>query len=481
MTGHQRRVLTLLGAAFFMTILDGTSLLTALPAIEHDLDPHGTALQWTVTAYAIAFGSLLILFGRAADLYGRRRMFLAGMGLRVVASLACGLAPGIGVLAAGRALQGVSAAIIAPAALSMVMNTFPEGAERNRALGVWGGLGGFGATAGLLLGGLLTDTAGWPWVFWVNIPVGAVVLLLAPAILSESRDRTASRRFDLAGAATLTPALVLLVYVIGQGRWAGAHTLVPLVAIVVLGWAFTRIEKRSPAPLIPGRMLRSRSLVGGNLLLLAAGMSVDGMLITLTGYAQQTLGWSAVRFGLTAAAMTVTAVAGGLTGQRLVTRLGPARVAAAGTVLIGCGCLLLGHTSWLLIGALAVFGAGMGATSVAGQIAALTGVAAKDSGLSAGFADTSFALGTAFGAAVCAGVSSTAGHLAAFETAAGFAAFGLIVAMTVLRPRPTAGDTCLDYGETSGFERVDARRTDPDEYGRADGTAASPGRARSGR
>ena len=196
----RRRVLALLGTAFFMTVLDGTSLLTALPSIENDLRLGGPVIQWTVTAYALAFSGPLLLCGRAADLLGRRRMFLIGMVLRVLASLLCGLAPSAGLLVAGRALQGVSAAIIAPAALSMVMNAFPEGAERNRALGVWGGLGGIGATAGLLLGGLITETLGWRWVFWINLPVGLAVLALAPAVLRESRGPARGRRFDLAGA-----------------------------------------------------------------------------------------------------------------------------------------------------------------------------------------------------------------------------------------------------------------------------------------
>jgi EmrB/QacA subfamily drug resistance transporter len=457
--GRCWHVLALLGAAFFMTILDGTSLLTALPAIEHDLRLHGPAIQWTVTAYALAFCGLLLLCGRAADLLGRRRVFLAGMVLRVLASLGCGLAPSIQVLVAARALQGVSAAIVAPAALSMVMNAFPEGAERNKALGIWGGLGGFGATAGLLLGGIITDTFGWQWVFWVNLPVGAIVLVLAPAVLRESRDRarSRSRSFDIAGALTITPALVLLVYVITRvptAGWASGQTIGLLAAVAVLVWLFILIEKRSVAPLVPFRVLRSRMLIGGNLLLLIVGMAVDGMLITLTSHVQQVLGWSAAQFGLTAAVMTATAIAGALVSQRVATRLGVARVAAAGTVLLGCGCLLLtrisaGGSPVLLPAALLVFGAGMGAAAVCSQITALTSVTEKESGLAAGLADTSFALGTAFGAAICTSVAAArtsaaggptplalmAGQQAAFVAASVFAALGLITALTLLGKR----------------------------------------------
>ncbi|MEV0972052.1 MFS transporter [Microtetraspora glauca] len=453
------RVLALLGTAFFMTILDGTSLLTALPAIEHHLRLHGPAIQWTVTAYALAFSGLLLLCGRAADLLGRRRVFIAGMVLRVLASLACGLAPSIQTLVAARALQGVSAAIIAPAALSMVMNTFPEGTERNKALGIWGGLGGFGATAGLLLGGIITDILGWQWVFWINVPVGTLVLVLAPALLRESRDRARFRSFDIPGALTIAPALVLLVYVITRvptSGWANGQTIGLLAAVAVLVWMFILIEKRSVAPLVPFRALRSRMLIGGNILLLIAGMTVDGMLVTLTSFVQQVLGWSAAQFGLATAMMTVTAVAGALLSQRVVTRIGLGRVAAAGTVLLGCGCLLLtripasGAMS-LLPAALFLFGAGMGAATVCAQIAALTGVTEKDSGMAAGLADTSFAVGTAVGTAICTSVAAartsaiggpaplplalTTGQRAAFGAAGAFAALALITALTLLSKR----------------------------------------------
>ncbi|WP_327248751.1 MFS transporter [Streptomyces sp. NBC_01320] len=451
------RVLALLGTAFFMTILDGTSLLAALPAIEGHLRLHGPAIQWTVTAYALAFSGLLLLCGRAADLLGRRRVFIAGMVLRVVASLACGLAPSIQALVAARAVQGVSAAIIAPAALSMVMNTFPEGIERNKALGIWGGLGGFGATAGLLLGGIITDIFGWQWVFWVNVPVGTLVLVLAPAMLRESRDRTRSRSFDFPGALTIAPALVLLVYVITRvptSGWANGRTIGLLAAVAVLVWMFILIEKRSVAPLVSFQSLRSRMLIGGNLLLLIAGMTVDGMLVTLTSFVQQVLGWPAAQFGLAAAMMTVTAAAGALLSQRIVPRLSLGRVAAAGTVLLGCGCLLLtripaGGPMSLLPAALFLFGAGMGAVTVCGQIAALTGVTEKDSGLAAGLADTSFAVGTALGTAICTSVAAartsaiggptplalTTGQHAAFGAAGVFAALALITALTLLSKR----------------------------------------------
>jgi MFS family permease len=223
-------------------------------------------------------------------------------------------------LVAGRALQGLSAAIIAPAALSMVMNAFPEGAERNRALGVWGGLGGIGATAGLLLGGLITETFGWPWVFWINLPVGLAVLALAPAVLRESRGPARGRPFDLAGAAMVTLAMTLLVYAITRRPAASPARTAGLLAgaavAAVAAALFVLVERHSAAPLLPVRALRSRPLLGGNLVILLAGMTVDGMLVTLTAYGQQVLGWSALRFGLVTAVMTVTSVAGALVSQR---------------------------------------------------------------------------------------------------------------------------------------------------------------------
>ena len=475
MTKNRWHVLALLGTAFFMTILDGTSLLSALPSIERDLGLHGPAIQWTVTVYALAFSGLLLLFGRAADLLGRRKVFLAGMVLRVLSSLLCGLAPSLEILVAARALQGISAAIIAPAALSMVMNAFAEGPERNKALGIWGGLGGFGATAGLLLGGLITDTLGWQWVFWVNIPVGVTILLLAPVLLRERR--THIRGFDLAGALTITPALVLLVYVISRvpsEGWDGSL----LAAAAVLVALFVVIERRSAAPLLPFRLLRSRVLVGGNLLLLIAGLVVDGMLITLTSHVQQVLGWSAVQFGLAAAVMTVTSVVGALFSQRVVTRLGIRQVAASGTVLLGVACLLLTRISadgslGLLLLALLVFGAGMGTAAVCSQIAALTSVVERDSGLAAGLADTSFAIGTALGVAICSSVATasastiggpvtfalTSGHRTAFATAAIFAAIGLFVALTLLGKRPSHSEA--GSPESCGTGRRPASGTTP--------------------
>ncbi|HKN99775.1 MAG TPA: MFS transporter [Pseudonocardiaceae bacterium] len=441
-------LLALVGSAYFMTVLDGTSMLAALPSIRRSLDLTGPALQWTVTAYALAFGGPLLCCGRAADLLGRGRMFRVGMLLRVLASLACGLAPSVGFLVAARAVQGCSAAIIAPAALSMVLGAFPEGPERNRALGIWGGLGGVGATAGLLLGGVLTDALGWPWIFWINVPIGVVVLLLAPALLPVGRPAGGARSLDVAGAVTSTVTLSLAVYTIIQlptAGWLSTRTGLCVAGIGVLATVFLVVERRSAHPLVPVRLLRSRSLAGGNLLVLVAGMAVDGMLVTLTAYVQQGMGWSALRFGLLAAMMTATSVAGALASQRAVTRFGVRAVAIGGAAgLLGAGVLLValpdGGAVWLMLVALFAFGAGMGAAVVSGQIAALSGVRTSDSGFAASLVDACFSLGTAFGAAICTTVAGTAvtvdfaGWRAAFGMVAGFAVVGLLVAVTWPRP-----------------------------------------------
>ncbi|TMR96607.1 MFS transporter [Nonomuraea basaltis] len=452
---RRRQVLGLLATAFFMTILDGTILFAALPSIKEDLGLAEAESQWTVTAYALAFSGLLLFCGRAADLLGRRRVFLVGVVLRVASSLLCGLAWSGEVLIAARTLQGVSAAVIAPAALSMVMTSFPEGPERNRALGIWGGLGGVGATTGLLLGGVITDELGWPWVFLLNVPVGIGVLILAPLLLRESRDPGRVRAFDTAGAVTVTAALVLLVYAIvtaPEAGWVSGRTAGLLLSAAALAALFVLVESRSAVPLVPLRILRSPSLVGGNLVILSAGMAVDGVLITLTSYVQHVLGWTAIQFGLLAAVMTVASVAGALVSQRLATGIGLRHVATAGTVLLGAACMLLiwavydGGSLGVMLIALLIFGAGMGAAFVCSQIAALTGVAEREAGLAAGFVDTSFAIGTALGLAVCSSVALThaqaadgpalpaltEGYQAAFGVAVVFAVLGLAAALTLL-------------------------------------------------
>jgi EmrB/QacA subfamily drug resistance transporter len=459
------QALTLLGTAFFMIILDSTIVLTAIPSMQAELGLPVQLAQWVLTGYALAFGGLMLLGGRIADLWGRRRVFVAGLALFGLSSLACGLAWTAGVLLAARAVQGTAAAIMAPTALALLMTTFPEGPDRNKALAVWGGLGGVGATAGLLAGGLITAALGWEWVFFLNVPVAAVLIALCPVLLRESRDTSTPRSVDVAGATTVTGALVLLVYAVvtaPDAGWASAHTVGLLVAAAVLFGLFLLIETRAKAPLVPLRIFRIRTLVAGNIVLFTVGLALDGMLFPLTLYAQQVLEYSALQAGLLSAAMTVMSIVGAFAGQAVVARIGLRRLAAAGIVPVVAGCVLLlgvspeGNPLVEVLPAMLVFGAGLGGAFVACQIAALTGVRDEESGLAAGLIDTSFHLGNAIGIAIAtsvAVVTTAAVQLAdpgiapAAALTDGFrAAFGMtvvaavlaLVAALVLLPRATA-------------------------------------------
>jgi EmrB/QacA subfamily drug resistance transporter len=477
--------LALLGTAFFMVILDGTIVYVALPQIAADLGFPAGGAQWVMSAYLLCFGGLLLLGGRTADLLGRRRVFMAGVGLFVSSSLLCGLAWSPTALIAARAVQGVSAAIMAPTTLSLVMTVFPEGADRNKALGIWGGIGGIGATAGLLIGGPVTDSLGWQWVFFINIPVGLAVLASCPQLLPESTGTDRVRCFDVAGGTTVTAALVLLIYGIagasGTG-WTDPRTIAPLVASAVLLGLFGLIEARSPDPLVPLRIFRSRALVGGNLVLLTAGMSVDGMLLIVTLYAQDVLGYSPVQFGLMTAVMTVTSVIGAYAAQAVVTRTGSRPVAATGMALAGTACLLLTQVSvngsyWRdIFAGLLIFGIGLGAAFVASQIAALAGVAEQESGLTAGLADTSFNIGSALGIAILSTVAvsrahdvprgagreaglraMTEGFQTAFAVAAGIAALGALLALLLFPRRRLAEGNTAGPGPASDTEPLQER------------------------
>jgi EmrB/QacA subfamily drug resistance transporter len=455
--------LALLGTAFFMVILDGTIVYVALPSIDEALDFSAGGLQWVMSAYLLTSGGLLLLGGRSADLLGRRRMFMVGVALFAGASLLCGLAWSDEILIAARVVQGAAAAIMAPTALSLLTTVFEEGPERNKALGIWGGIGGIGATSGLLIGGPITEGLGWEWVFFINIPVGLGVLALCPALLPESRAPARRRVYDLAGAVTSTAALVLLVYAVSEAPevgWAGWQTIGTIAAAVALIAAFVRIESSSAAPLVPLRIFRSRTLVGGNLVLLTAGAALDGMLIIVTLYAQEVLGHSTIEFGLGVAVLTVMSVVGAVSGQALVARVGLRPVALTGMILVGAACLVLTQVSVdgsyfgdIFLG-LMLFGAGLGATFVAAQIAGLSGVAEQESGLAAGLVDSSFSIGSALGIAVLSSVAVartenvlagadppataalalTEGFQTAFLVALGIALLGALLAL-VLLPR----------------------------------------------
>lgn len=455
------RALALLCVAGFMVILDAQIVVLALPSIADGLGFTAAGAQWVMSAYLLTFGGLLLLGGRIADLLGRRRVFMTGTLLFALSSLLCGFAWTAGVLVAARAVQGVSAAVMAPTALSILLNTFEEGAERNKALALWSGSGGFGATAALLIGGPLTDVLGWEWVFFLNVPVALVLLALSPVLLRESRTEARTRSYDPAGALAVTAALLACVYAVVEAPragWLSAQTLGLLAASAVLALLFVRVEARSKTPLVPLRLLRSRGVSGGNLVVFLLGGSAFGMSYTLSQYGQGVLGYSPLRFGLYNVVMPVTAVIGSYAGQALVTRVGPRPVAVGGLTLVGVGSLLLagapvdgGFVRDLFPGLL-VFGLGLGACAVAGSIAALTGVGERESGVASGINTAAFQIGGAFGVAVVSSVAVsytsgadrlaalTAGYRAAFVACVVLAVVGTAVALVLLgRRRRPAG------------------------------------------
>lgn len=408
--------LALLCGAFFMVVLDASIVIVALPSIEADLGFSEQGLQWVVSAYAVTFAGLLLLGGRAADMLGRRRVLMVGLVLFTAASPLCGLAWSPGALTAARAVQGAGAAIMTPTALSLISTTFPEGAERSTALGVWGTMGAVGSTAGWLIGGALVEGAGWEWVFFINLPLGVAALVLSPILLRESRDVPTRRSYDPAGALTITGALVLLVYAVVEAPdagWRDVRTILLVLGSAVLAAAFVLIESRHRAPLVPLRLFRSRTLVGANLLTLLFGTITFGVLVTLTLYAQQVLGYSALEFGSGTAVFAVMAAVGSIKGNTMVRRFGSRAVATGGMALMGGGALLLSQASVGgsyvddIFPALVAFGAGLGTTFVTATAAALAGIAKSESGLASGLSNTARQIGAAFGVAIVTTVTLT--------------------------------------------------------------------------
>jgi EmrB/QacA subfamily drug resistance transporter len=413
---HRWRAFALLVVSFFMTIVDLTIVNVSLPTIGRALHFSESNLQWVVTAYGITFGGFLLLGGRAADLLGRRRILMVGLAIFTVASLVAGLARTDGLLIAMRGLQGFGAAVVLPAALSIVMNMFAEGAERNKALGLWGAIGAAGATVGVITGGLLTQYAGWDYIFYLNVPVGAVALLLAPRIVPESRLAGARRRFDPLGAVTVTGALLLLVYTISnapQAGWGSVRTVTLLAVSAALLLAFGVIEARAAAPLMPLRIFRLRTVAVSNAVGLLLGGSFFGFIFVGTLYMQQVLHYSALRTGIAWLAATITSVALAGLSQKLVTLISPGPVMALGMALIAGGILwatqvpVHGHFWSDLAGLFFVVGAGTAFAFIPVSIGALTGVAGQDAGLASGLLNTSQQLGGAIGVAIASTVAAT--------------------------------------------------------------------------
>jgi EmrB/QacA subfamily drug resistance transporter len=446
------RAFVLLAVAYFMTIIDLTIVNVSLPTIGRDLHFSQINLQWVVTAYALTFGGFLLLGGRAADLLGRRRILMLGLSVFTAASLACGLSSSEAFLIGGRAVQGLGAAIMLPAALSIVTNMFEEGRERNKALGIWGALGAAGATIGLITGGLLTRYAGWQYIFYLNVPIGAVALLLAPRIVPDSRLAVTRRRFDAFGAITGTGGLVLLVDAAAQAPqygWGASRTVGVLAAAAVLLAAFPMIESRVKEPILPLRIFRLRTLAGANAAGLLLGGSFFGFIFIGTLYSQQVLHYSALKTGIVWLATSLTSIALAGLSQLLVTRGGAKVVMAIGMTLVGGGVIwatqlpVHGHFLANLAGPLVIVGAGTAFAFIPISIAALAGVAEYQAGLASGLLNTSEQLGGAIGIAIASSVAAShtktllqTGHAAPAALTGGFQAAFLVLGAIALLALP---------------------------------------------
>jgi EmrB/QacA subfamily drug resistance transporter len=415
-TVHRWRAFAVLAVSYFMTIVDLAIVNVALPTIGRKLHFSETNLQWVVTAYALTFGGFLLLGGRAADLLGRRRIMMIGLAIFTAASLACALATTDWFLILMRGVQGLGAAIVLPAALSIVMNMFPEGAERNKALGAWGAVAASGGTVGLILGGLLTRYLGWEYIFFLNVPIGAAALLLARRIVPESRLETTRRRYDPFGAVTVTAGLLVAVYALSQAPqhgWGSARTISLIAVAAVLVLSFLAIETRVEAPLLPLRIFRLPTVAGANAVSLLLGGSFFAYIFVGTLYMQQVLGYSALQTGLAWLAASVTSVALAGLSQALVTRVSAKLVMAVGMGLIGGGIIwttvapVHGRFWADLAGPFFVVGAGTAFAFIPVSIAALAGIAEREAGLASGLLNTSQQIGGAIGVAIASTVAAT--------------------------------------------------------------------------
>jgi EmrB/QacA subfamily drug resistance transporter len=455
--------LALLATAQFVIVLDASIVNVALPSIGKDLDFSQDNLSWVVNAYTLFFGGFLLLGGRLADLLGRRRMFIAGLVLFALASLAGGFAQSEMWLIIARAVQGLGAALVSPAALSIVTTTFKEGAERNKALGVWGAVAGSGGAAGVLLGGILTEWAGWEWVLFVNVPIGLVAAFLAPRLLAESRDEVSTRHFDVAGAVTVTGGLAIGVYALvdaNNAGWTSAQTLgLGAVSLLLLA-AFVAIESRSRQPLVPFSIFRLRTLRGSNVVGLLIGMSLFAMFFFISLYLQQVLGYSALKTGLAYLPLAgLIIVSAGLASQ-LVTKIGFKPTLILGLLFVTAGLAWFSQVSApggsyvgdvLFPSLLAAIGLGFSFVSV--TIGAVTGTRPDEAGLASGLINTSQQVGGALGLAILSAIANsqtasvtsggernplvalTEGFQTAFLVGAGFAALAAVLAAVLISSR----------------------------------------------
>jgi EmrB/QacA subfamily drug resistance transporter len=470
-TDRRWLAIAVLVSAQFMVVLDVAIVNVALPSIRDDLGFSDESLQWVVTAYAILFGGALLLGGRMADILGRRRLFAAGLALFTVSSLLDGLAWSEASLIGFRALQGLGAALLAPAALSILMTLFAEGRERNIALGIWGAASGSGGAAGVLLGGALTSAFNWSWIFYINVPVGVAVLAVTPFLIRESRADIAHRHFDVAGATSITGGLMLLVYAMTratQHGWTTAETILLLAAAVALVGAFVVIELRSKAPLLPMRIFKLRTLTGSNVagFLLASALFSQFFLLTL--YMQNVLGYSAIETGVAYIALTLAIISFSAVSQAIATRFGIRTVmtvglaVAAGAIVVYGRLPVDGHYFFDLFPAFVIGGIGMALAFVPMTIGALAGVQHSDAGIASGLINTSQQIGGAIGVAVAStiaatftnryvdahpgtnaftGPAETYGFHAAFYVLAGIAVAAAVLSALIVESRPPAQAT----------------------------------------
>ncbi len=477
---HLRATLLLSCLAQFMVILDVSVVNVALPAIRGALRFSEQDLQWVVNAYTVTFAGFLLLGGRAADLLGRRRVFVAGLGLFAFASLAGGLAQSQTTLIVARAVQGLGGAVIAPASLSILTTTFEEGAARNRAVGIWGAMGGVGGAAGVLLGGVLTDLLGWRWILFINVPIGIAALLLAERYIAEGRNPGATRNFDLAGAVTATLGLSLLVFGIVRTDvtgWGAAGTIALMAGGVALLLIFVVIEgKLAKSPLMPLRIYRSRTLSAANSVMLLIGGAMFAMWFFVSLYLQQVLGFTPIQAGLAFLPMTLCIILFSTLASRGVQRFGAKALLVAGTVAQTAGLLLFTgvdpHGSYLadVLAPSLLVASGLGLAFVPVTISAVAGVARQEAGLASGLVNTSRLVGGALGLAILAAIATsrtnndirhgigihaalTSGFQIAFLVAAGFALAGAVVAAVGLPQVKRRGVAAPAQAAAAAIER----------------------------
>jgi len=462
--------LVLLCVAQFVVVLDASIVNVALPTIGEALDFTESNLPWVVNAYVLTFGGFLLLGGRMADLLGRRRVFMGGLILFAIASLFGGLATNSGQLIAARAVQGLGAAILSPAALSIVATTFRDGAERNKALGVWGAVAGSGGAAGVLLGGVLTETLGWEWVLWVNVPIGIAAAAIAPSLIAESRDEGGVRTFDAAGAVTITAGLSILVYALvdaNRAGWGSTQTIGLLALSALLLIAFVVVERRSRAPLVPFSIFRIRTITGANVAGILIGASLFSMFFFISLYMQQVLGYSPIKAGLSYLPLAVSIILSAGIASQLVTKVGFKPILATGMVLIAAGLIWFsqisvdGSFAADVLGPSLLAAVGLGFSFVPVTIAAVSGVPDHEQGLASGLINTSQQVGGALGLAILAAISIsvtgssqdpavlTEGFQDAFLAGAGFAVLGLLATLFLIRSSDSRAHVELGGGEVA--------------------------------